>query len=161
VLAWLHEDCDAGLLAPADQDLVRTHVPWTACLGLNEDPAAQPNLLRKAPDERDRLIVKPAVGKSGNGVLFGSQTSDEDWLPALVRTARDTPLVLQRRVEPDSVAMPFLDQTPGSSSLYRCRSCSARSSSTAQGRVSGAPLGSRRPEPARGDRSASSPRFSS
>src|SRR6185312_4599282 len=34
VLAWLHEDCDAGLLDPADSSLVRTHVPWTACLGL-------------------------------------------------------------------------------------------------------------------------------
>ncbi|MFD1522817.1 hypothetical protein [Pseudonocardia yunnanensis] len=35
VLAWLHEDCEAGLLSLADEHLVRVHVPWTACLGLN------------------------------------------------------------------------------------------------------------------------------
>ena len=113
VLAWLHEDCDAGLLSPADRDLVRTHVPWTMCLGLDGGSAAQPNLLRKAADERDRLIVKPAVGRAGKNVFFGRRASNGDWLPGLVRAARESPLVLQRRVEPDLVPMPFLDQDSG------------------------------------------------
>ena len=52
ILSWLHEDCDAGLLTPADHDLVRTHVPWTACLGLDTDPTAQRNLLRRPPRTR-------------------------------------------------------------------------------------------------------------
>jgi hypothetical protein len=46
VLSWLHEDCDAGLLAAADHALVRIHVPWTACRGLDGDPAAYGKLLR-------------------------------------------------------------------------------------------------------------------
>jgi hypothetical protein len=46
VLSWLHEDCDAGLLAAANHALVRTHVPWTACRGLDGDPAAYGKLLR-------------------------------------------------------------------------------------------------------------------
>ena len=113
MLAWLHEDADAGLLSPADEDLVRRHVPWTACLGLNTDPTAQPDLLRAAAAQRARLIVKPAVGRAGNNVLFGRRVSNADWLPALVRAARESPLVLQRRVEPDLVAMPYLDQDSG------------------------------------------------
>ncbi len=113
VLAWLHEDCDAGLLAPADRALVRTHVPWTACLGLDQDPAAHEKLLRVAADERDQLVAKPADGKSGNDVLFGNQIPERDWLPAIVRASRRSPLVLQRRVEPAHLAMPFRDRDSG------------------------------------------------
>jgi hypothetical protein len=113
VLAWLHEDADAGLLAAADQNLVRINVPWTACLGLNGDPAVQMELLRKAADERGRLIVKPAVGRAGKNVFFGSRISDRNCLHTLVCAAREAPLVLQRRVDPDLVAMPYLDQDSG------------------------------------------------
>jgi hypothetical protein len=113
VLSWLHEDCDAGLLAAADRAVVRTHVPWTACLGLDGDPAAQRKLLRRATGERDRLVAKPAVGKSGNDVLFGNQTSEQDWLSAAVHAARESPVVLQRRVESDRITMPFRDRETG------------------------------------------------
>jgi hypothetical protein len=115
VLSWLHEDCDAGLLAPADHALVRTHVPWTACLGLGLDraPAAHRKLLRMTTGERDQLVAKPAIGKSGNGVLFGNQTSKQDWLPAVIHAARESPLVLQHRVESDRITMPFRDQDSG------------------------------------------------
>ena len=113
VLAWLHEDCDAGLLAPADRALVRTHVPWTACLGLEQDPAAHEKLLRVAADERDQLVAKPADGKSGNDVLFGNQLPERDWVAALVRASHRSPLVLQRRVESAHLAMPFRDRDSG------------------------------------------------
>ena len=113
ILSWLHEDCDAGLLGPADHALVRTHVPWTACLGLDGDPAAHGKLLRRATTERDRLVVKPAVGKSGRGVFFGSQTAEQDWLPAVIHAARETPVVLQHRVESERITMPFRDQDSG------------------------------------------------
>ncbi|GAA3102552.1 hypothetical protein GCM10010464_77540 [Pseudonocardia yunnanensis] len=113
VFAWLHEDAEAGLLAPDDEDLIRAHVPWTACLGLNADPTAQRNLLRTAAAERDRLIVKPALGRAGYRVIFGRQISDTDWVPRLVHAARRSPLVLQRRVAPDLVAMSYLDHGSG------------------------------------------------
>jgi hypothetical protein len=113
ILSWLHEDCDAGVLAAADQALVRTHIPWTVCLGLDADPAAQGKLLRMATGERDRLVVKPAFDNSGNGVFFGNQTSPQDWPAAVVHAARESPVVLQHRVEPDRMTMPFCDQGSG------------------------------------------------
>lgn len=113
ILAWLHEDCDAGFLAGGDCALVRAHVPWTVCLGLEGDQAARKQLLRIAADERDRLVAKPAVGKSGNGVLFGNRTSERDWLAALDDATCAEPLVLQRRVESDHMTMPFRDQDSG------------------------------------------------
>jgi hypothetical protein len=113
VLSWLHEDCDAGVLAPADRALVRAYVPWTACLGLDADPAAHEKLLSMVTGERDRLVVKPAVGTSGNGVFFGSRTSKQDWASAVVDAVRESPVVLQHRVEPDRITMPFRDRDTG------------------------------------------------
>jgi hypothetical protein len=113
ILAWLHQDCDAGLLASGDHDVVRNYVPRTVCLGLNGDRLAPDNPPEAAAAERDRLIVKPSLDKQGNRVLFGSQTSEQDWLAATVHAAREAPVVLQQRVEPDRIAMPFLDQESG------------------------------------------------
>jgi hypothetical protein len=113
VLSWLHEDCDAGLLAPSDRALVRACIPWTACLGLHGDPAAHEELLGMASGVRDQLVVKPAVGTSGHGVLFGSRTSTKGWASAVVDAARESPVVLQHRVEPDCTRMPFHDRDTG------------------------------------------------
>jgi hypothetical protein len=114
VLAWLHEDCDADLLAPADAALVRNHGPSTTALGLNPavvGPGAR--VPRGADGEREDMVVKPAMGKAGNGVLFGSQTSQRDWHRAVVDAARHAPVVLQQRVEPDRTTMAFLDRASG------------------------------------------------
>ncbi len=113
VLSWLHEDCDAGVLGAADRALVRAHVPRTVCLGLDGDPDVERRLLRVAADDRDRLVAKPAVGRSGNDVIFGSRTSAQNWQSAVTDAARESPLVLQRRVESDRITMPFRDQESG------------------------------------------------
>jgi hypothetical protein len=114
VLAWLHEDCEAGLLYPADHALVRRHVPWTVCLGLGlgEDSAAHGKLLRMTTGERDRLVAKPAVGNSGHAVVFGNQTSEQSWSDVL-DSAQKSPVVLQHRVRSDRIMMPFRDQDSG------------------------------------------------
>ncbi|GAA1199575.1 hypothetical protein [Pseudonocardia alaniniphila] len=113
VLSWLREDCDAGVLGPADRALVRAYVPWTVCLGLGGNPEVERNLLRMAAGERDRLVAKPAVGQSSEDVIFGNQTSAQDWQSAVADVARETPLVLQRRVESGRVTMPFRDRESG------------------------------------------------
>jgi hypothetical protein len=113
VLSWLREDCDAGVLGPADRALVRAHVPWTVCLGLDGDPDMETRLLRMAAGERDRLVAKPAVGQSGADVIFGNQTSAQNWQSAVAEAARESPLVLQRRVEPGRITMPFRDRESG------------------------------------------------
>ncbi|GAA1233351.1 hypothetical protein [Pseudonocardia alaniniphila] len=113
ILAWLHEDCDAGLLAAADQELVREHVPWTACLGLDCDPDEQKELLSIASSRRDQLVAKPASGSSGKGVLFGSQAAEQDWPSALVEEARTNPVVLQERVVSDRTPMQFHELDSG------------------------------------------------
>ena len=101
------------MLAASDRDLVRDYIPRTGCLGLNGDRVALDDPVHMSMAERDRLIVKPALDKQGNRVLFGSQTSEQDWLSATVHAAREAPVVLQQRVEPDRIAMAFLDRDSG------------------------------------------------
>jgi hypothetical protein len=113
ILSWLHEDCDAGLLPAADCALVRAHVPWTTCLGLDGDPAAERRLLSIAIEERQRLVAKPAVGRSGTNVFFGSQMSERDWVSTVIDAARESPVVLQQRVVSDRMTMPFHDRDSG------------------------------------------------
>ncbi|WP_433287585.1 hypothetical protein ACQPZQ_33685 [Pseudonocardia sp. CA-142604] len=113
VLSWLREDCDAGVLGPADRALVRDHIPWTVCLGLDGDPEVERNLLRMAAAERDQLVAKPAVGQSSNEVIFGNQMSAQYWQSAVADAARESPLVLQRRVESGRITMPFRDRESG------------------------------------------------
>jgi uncharacterized circularly permuted ATP-grasp superfamily protein len=113
VLAWLHEDCDAGLLSGADHDLVRNHVPRTTALDLTGTSPGLDSVPRVAAGERHRLVVKPAGGKSGTGVQFGQHTSQQEWMDSVVEAARRSPVVLQERVDSDLITMPFLDRESG------------------------------------------------
>jgi hypothetical protein len=105
VLGWLHEDLEAGLLAAGDAALVRAYVPRTVVVGLGP---SRP--LPEWTQDRSRVVAKPAVGRSGDGVLFGSRASDGDWL---VAAADSAPMVLQERVLPDLASIPFLDRDSG------------------------------------------------
>lgn len=119
VLAWLHEDCAAGELDSADQALVLTHVPYTTCIGLSADGDARRDGLRATDRERDHMVAKPAVGKSGNGVIFGSRAGARDWRCGTVQAAEHAPVVLQDRVESDRITMPFVDRSSGHQTTLR------------------------------------------
>jgi hypothetical protein len=119
VLAWLHDDCDAELLTPADRDLVRSHVPYTRCLGMDDGNRLHPHSQHGVDLERDRLIAKPAAGKSGIGVMFGSRADSGRWRRATVEAAKDQPIVLQNRIVPDRIRMPFVDRGSGRRTTVR------------------------------------------
>jgi hypothetical protein len=108
ILAWMHEDAEAGRFDRGDQDLVRTHVPRTISVGL---PNSAPNGASGLTiDERDRMIFKPAGGKSGTGVVFGKEMSDQDWRLAVGAGVNEVPAVVQELVQPDRITMQFIDQ---------------------------------------------------
>lgn len=113
ILAWMHEDCDTDVLDPADRDLIRSHIPWTGCLGLNDTSSAAEHTARLAACTRTGLVVKPSGGKSGTGVVFGAAASDQEWIAATVEAAHQAPVVVQRQVHPDRITMPFLDRDTG------------------------------------------------
>jgi hypothetical protein len=82
----------ALLFTPAEQRLLRRAVPWTRVLGarLTEDAAGRridlPEFVRRA---RERLLIKPNVGSSGEGVLLGQEAGPARWEARISRALRE------------------------------------------------------------------------
>ncbi|HEY2578345.1 MAG TPA: hypothetical protein VGI74_18740 [Streptosporangiaceae bacterium] len=109
VLAWLWSDL--GLLGEADQEMVTRHVPWTAHLPAGtsgDDP-----VLRQALANRSGLVLKPANGYGGKGVIIGHTVTQPDWAAALAAGAADGSQVLQAYTEPDRVSLGFVHRATG------------------------------------------------
>lgn len=109
VLAWLWSDL--GLLGQADQELVTRHVPWTVHLAAgttHDDP-----VLTQALANRSGLVLKPANGYGGTGVIIGHTMTQPDWAAALSAAAADGSQVLQAYTEPDRVSLDFVHRATG------------------------------------------------
>ncbi|UUU43909.1 hypothetical protein [Streptomyces sp. NBC_00162] len=111
VLAWLYEDLD--LLSAEDRSLVLSHVPWTAWAGPRQPCEDRDAVVRRALRERENLVLKPANEGSGRGVVFGTDLDDHSWRTLVTESARQQTVVVQQRVESDSVWMPFPDPSSG------------------------------------------------
>ncbi|MEV6309018.1 hypothetical protein AB0M10_10505 [Streptomyces sp. NPDC051840] len=108
-MAWLWEDKES--LPNADQRLVERHLPWTVLFPASG--TGGPELLAHALSHRSELVLKPAGGYGGGGVVLGPEVSDEEWREALERAAREGRHILQRHVTPDRLALDFHDQETG------------------------------------------------
>ncbi|WP_412076146.1 hypothetical protein ACLF6K_10475 [Streptomyces xanthophaeus] len=111
ILAWLYEDLD--LLPTEDRDLVLSHVPWTAWAGPQQSRTDRDSVVRRALRDRADLVLKPANEGSGRGVVFGADLDSDSWRALVTESARHGTVVVQRRVEGDTVRMPFLDPSSG------------------------------------------------
>lgn len=91
----------AYLFAEDDARRLRRHVPWTRHLqdGMTTDSDGCPvDLLPFIAEHQDALVLKPALGYGGAGVVLGSEASQEKW-QATISAAADEPYVVQSRVE--------------------------------------------------------------
>ncbi|GAA4531493.1 hypothetical protein [Amycolatopsis samaneae] len=111
VLAWLHEDLP--LLGRHDRDLVLAHVPWTVWTGPGQLSSRRAGVLRTAVREQGDLVLKPATGSSGNGVVFGSDVDSGTWRALLAERSSVDTVVLQRRVVADRTTMSFFAPDSG------------------------------------------------
>ena len=108
-MAWLWEDRE--LLAPEDQQLIDRHLPRTTVFpvpGRSVD-----DQVRVAQEHRSDLVLKPADGYGGTGVVLGPTVTDEHWRTALINAASEGRHVLQENVIPDRAVLPFVDQETG------------------------------------------------
>lgn len=108
-LAWLW--ADLGVLDAADQELVRRHVPWTAHLPAGTPP--DDPLIRRAATRRDGMVLKPAGGHGGTGVVIGPEVSGGRWRDALDEAAATGEYVLQEYAVPDLTEMDFVHAETG------------------------------------------------
>jgi hypothetical protein len=91
-LALLTDD----LLSPAEKAVVDRILPWTRSLDRLSD---RDDVLDHARARRADLVLKPALGSAGRGIVPGWTTTDADWSTA-VRGAVGNGFVLQERIRP-------------------------------------------------------------
>ncbi|GAA2219330.1 hypothetical protein GCM10010104_05860 [Streptomyces indiaensis] len=106
-LAWLWEDLDR--LPSREREFVTAYIPRTVRL----EPAAGRAAPREALTGRSGLVLKPADGFGGRGVVIGAAVSDDTWRTEVQRAAREGGHVLQEHVEPDRVRLGFVHTPSG------------------------------------------------
>jgi hypothetical protein len=92
-------------------ELARAHLPWTRLLGagMTTDPEGfRIDLGRFARSAAHRLVLKPADGTGGAGVVLGWECEPAQWEAALAAAARSGIWVLQDRVELVTETIPLL-----------------------------------------------------
>ncbi|PDP87141.1 hypothetical protein CQJ94_13355 [Glycomyces fuscus] len=109
VLAWL--TAAAEHLPEADRRTVRRHVPWTA--ELRDSPVVyegvRQELLPLVLRARHDLVLKPADGFGGHGVVVGSATGAAEW-EAAVEDCLEKRYVVQAHVRPDTLSISSWDE---------------------------------------------------
>ncbi len=129
---------------PPELRALRRHLPWTRNL---EDTRTRHgdrdvDLMRFVEDHRERLVLKPSLGASGNGVVLGWQVTPSAWRAAL-RSARDEAHVVQERVDIEEESLPILTPRGG---VGRARHRSGLDPYTWNGRAGGCLVRSSRGE---------------
>ena len=99
-LAHLWVALEQGVLEEAEAAAVRRLVQRTRFVGPGEVSKADARYVR---DQRCQLVVKPATGSSGVGVVCGWEVDDHTWARSVARAAADHGAVLQEREQ----SMPF------------------------------------------------------
>jgi hypothetical protein len=113
-LALLSDGVERGRFSPHERALVRRVVPWTRLTrrGPTSWRGLEVDLFELALREQHRLVLKPAGGHAGHGVLLGWTASPSEWREGLER-AMGGFWVLQARVHPLAERMPVIEDERG------------------------------------------------
>ena len=91
---------------------IRMMVPWTAELhdgpSHRHDGSVLPDLLSWVSQNRESLVLKPALGSHGDGVLVGRSATQSDWDEAVSRATSGGWIVMQY-VAPEEMVLPIAD----------------------------------------------------
>jgi hypothetical protein len=93
------DERNSGLFTPAEQEAIRAHIPWTRLVEERKTviDGKGVDLLPYIADNKDQLVLKPNDDYGGKGIVLGWTVDRETWNYA-VKTAVDSPYVVQRRV---------------------------------------------------------------
>jgi tetratricopeptide (TPR) repeat protein len=111
LLALLDDAAFEHLMRPAEAAIVRAVIPWTRIVrrGPVRKDGRTVDLEELCMTERERLVIKPAVGYGGEGVHIGVETPQAAW-EALLREALggETHVVQEFVLSPERV-VPILE----------------------------------------------------
>jgi hypothetical protein len=100
VFAALSDPTFSALIPSELHSTLKACIPWSriVCEGKTRHANEEVDLLEFATSQRERLVLKPALGYGGQGVVLGWRTSAEDWAKALALALSEEGVV-QERVE--------------------------------------------------------------
>lgn len=109
VFELLSDPAHAGLFDPAVARALARHVPWTRVVreGRTTLRGETIDLMPFVAKSRDTLVLKPAYGAGGSGVVVGHACTESKWRSTLEK-ALTIPHVVQERVELGGGEFPFL-----------------------------------------------------
>ena len=106
-LAILSDEANAGMFTTAERLAIADCVPWTRVVAerITTWRGADVDLMRLMLDLREWLVLKPNDEYGGKGITLGWTVDGPTW-EAAVRTALETPHIVQERVEVPSEPYP-------------------------------------------------------
>ncbi len=104
--AILSDERFADLFTNEQLEIIRKHIPWTRRVRemKTDFNGEQVDLLELLRGDKDKFLLKPNDDYGGSGIIFGWETSQEDWENAL-ETALLQSFVVQERVPVKKVTM--------------------------------------------------------
>lgn len=80
-LALLSSMEDSELFSESEQEIIRRHIPWTRVLKPGETNFHGQSIDMKELliRNREQLVLKPALGSGGRGIVVGKYTSAQQW----------------------------------------------------------------------------------
>ncbi len=80
-LALLSEMADSPILSTGEQETIRRHIPWTRNVkpGQTSYRGETIDMETLLLENREHLVLKPALGSGGRGIMVGKFTSQAQW----------------------------------------------------------------------------------
>ncbi|HEY1186666.1 MAG TPA: hypothetical protein VGE74_03365 [Gemmata sp.] len=100
-LAVLSDERNRALFAPAQQEAIAKHIPWTRVMEprTTTDPdGTEVDLVPWVAANKDRLVLKPNDDYGGHGIVLGWTVEQRAWDDA-IQTALAEPYVVQQKVK--------------------------------------------------------------
>lgn len=102
-----------GLFSARELAAIRVMVPWTAELhdgpSHHADGSVIADMLSWVSQHRDSLVLKPALGSHGEGVLVGPSASQSEWDGAVSRGLSSGGWIVMEYVAPEEMVLPVAD----------------------------------------------------
>jgi hypothetical protein len=110
-LAVLSDERNEHLFSGPELEAIEANIPWTRNLEERRTFHAgqDVDLVPYVRENRERMVLKPNDEYGGKGIVLGWEVDDDAW-EAAVRTALDSPHIVQERVElPKALYPSFVD----------------------------------------------------
>ena len=107
-LSLLSELEDSDLFTFEERQTIKKYIPWTRKMspGLTTYQQEEINLENFVRANREQLVIKPAAGHGGEGVIIGCHTSAAQWQELVTEAFHRQQWLVQERI----VSHPFLFQ---------------------------------------------------